>query len=160
MKEINLTSTFTIFENLTELPKNVVDLFKKAVIARNNAYAPYSKFRVGVAILLEDGTIVSASNQENAAYPSGMCAERIAIWNAGALHPNKKITKLVITAKSNSTTLDRPVGPCGACRQSISEYEIKQKEDIQIFFMGEIGKIIKSNSLNDLLPLSFDKTFL
>ncbi len=160
MKEINLTSTFTVFENLTELPKDVVDLFKKAVLARNNAYAPYSKFQVGVAILLEDGTIVSASNQENAAYPSGMCAERVAIWNAGASHPNKKIKKLVITAKSNSTTLDRPVGPCGACRQSISEYEIKQEENIQIFFMGEVGKILKSNSLSDLLPLSFDKTFL
>ncbi len=160
MKEINLTSTFTVFENLTELPKDVVDLFKKAVTTRNNAYAPYSKFQVGVAILLEDSTIVSASNQENAAYPSGMCAERVAIWNAGALHPNKKIKKIVITAKSNSTTLNRPVGPCGACRQSISEYEIKQEENIQIFFMGEVGKIIKSNSLSDLLPLSFDKTFL
>ena len=160
MKEIDLTSTFTVFDNITELQKDVVDLFKKAVLARNNAYAPYSNFQVGVTVLLENGIVVSGSNQENAAYPSGMCAERVAIWNAGALYPTKKIVKLVITAKSNSKILDKPVAPCGACRQSIAEYEIKQSKDIEIYFMGEVGKIIKSNSLNDLLPLSFDKTFL
>ena len=160
MKKINLTTTYTVFEEFKELPKNVVDLFEKAIKARDKAYAPYSNFKVGVAVLLEDNAIITGSNQENAAYPSGMCAERVAIWSASALFPEKKILKLVITAKANDKITDKPVGPCGACRQSIAEYEIKQNQNIKIYFMGETGKIVMSNSLKNLLPLSFDKSFL
>ncbi len=160
MKEVQIINTFQVFENKKELPKEIIDLFNQAEQARDKAHAPYSNFQVGAAILFENGTVITGSNQENAAYPSGMCAERVAIFYAGAKYPDEKIKTLVITAKSNTKKVDKPVGPCGACRQSIAEYEIKQKENIEIYFMGEVGKIIKSNSLKDLLPLSFDKSFL
>jgi len=160
MKEVKITATYQVFETKEELPKEIASLFKEAEKARNNAYAPYSNFQVGAAILFDNGQIVTGSNQENAAYPSGMCAERVAIYHAGSQYPDLKIKTLVITAKSNTKIVDKPVGPCGACRQSIAEYEMKQDKNIEIYFMGEVGKIVKSNSLKDLLPLSFDKTFL
>lgn len=160
MKEVKITTTYQIFESKNELPKEIISLFKQAEIARNNAYAPYSNFQVGAAILFDNGTIVTGSNQENAAYPSGMCAERVAIYHAGSKYPNLTIKALVITAKSNNKKVDKPVGPCGACRQSIAEYEIKQDKNIEIYFMGEVGKIVKSDSLKNLLPLSFDKSYL
>jgi cytidine deaminase len=160
MKDIKITSTYQVFDSINELPKKIISLFKEAEKARDNAYAPYSNFQVGAAILFENGIVVTGSNQENAAYPSGMCAERVAIYYAGSKYPKQKIEALVISAKSNTKTVDSPVGPCGACRQSIAEYEFKQKRDIAIYFKGEVGKIIKSDSLKNLLPLSFDKSFL
>lgn len=160
MKNIKITATYQVFDSLKELPKEIIHLFKEAEQAQEKAYAPYSNFQVGAAILFEDGKTVTGSNQENAAYPSGMCAERVAIYHAGSKYPNLKIKALVICAKSNTKIVDKPVGPCGACRQSIAEYEFKQEQNIAIYFKGEIGKIIKSNSLKDLLPLSFDQSFL
>ncbi len=130
---------------------------KKAI---SRAYAPYSGFQVGAAILLANGKIVTGNNQENAAYPSGMCAERVAIWSASSRYPNIVIKKIAITVKSSTKQVDQPVAPCGACRQTLLEYEINQKEPIEVFFMGEIGKVIKANSLQDLLPFSFDQSFL
>lgn len=132
----------------------------QAIEIRKNAYAPYSKFRVGAAILLDNGKIVLGSNQENAAYPSGLCAERVAIFHAGAIYPNVKIIKLAITAASDTNPTITPIPPCGACRQAIVEYESKQETPIEIYFMGEKGAIYKSNSISNLLPLSFDKSAL
>ena len=160
MKEIKLSTSFTVFDDLDELSKTDKALFLEAKKARDNAYAPYSKFHVGAALLLDDNIIVVGNNQENAAYPSGMCAERVAIWNAVSHYPNKKVLKIFITAKSSIKKVTKPVAPCGACRQTIAEYELNQGKDISIFFMGEEGKIIKSNSLKDLLPLGFDKNLL
>ena len=160
MEQKKLTITYDVFENLSELPQAVQDLFEKAIEVRQTAYAPYSQFQVGAAILLENGKIVVGSNQENAAYPSGLCAERVAIYCAGALYPNVKIKILAITATSIKHENTEPIPPCGACRQSIAEYEIKQKEPIAIYFMGASGKIILSHSLSDLLPLMFDKKYL
>ena len=131
-----------------------------AVEVRKNAYAPYSKFRVGVAILLDNGEIVLGSNQENAAYPSGLCAERVAVFYAGAVYPEAKILKMAITAASDTNQTMAPIPPCGSCRQSMAEYEIKQETPIEIYFMGEIGAIYKSESLKNLLPFMFDKKFL
>jgi len=133
---------------------------KQAAKARKKAYAPYSKFSVGVAIQLENGEVVTGNNQENASYPSGLCAERTAIYYAGAQFPNVKILKLVITAGSQNKITTSPIPPCGACRQAIAEYEVKQETPIEIYFMGETGKVIKSNSLANLLPLVFDKSVL
>ena len=160
MNELKIVSKFTVFESSEELSSNDKILFSKAVEARKNAYAPYSKFSVGASLLLENGLILTGSNQENAAYPSGMCAERVAIWNAASQYPNLKIQKIFISAKSILNKVDRPVSPCGACRQAISEYEVKQASNIEIYFTGETGKIIKSNSINDLLPLAFDNSLL
>jgi len=160
MKEIKVTSKFLIYDSTEKLSEEDKNLFLEAKKARDNAYAPYSKFHVGAALLLENNTIVLGNNQENAAYPSGMCAERVAIWNASSHYPNVKILKIFITAKSSTKIVTDPVAPCGACRQTIAEYELNQDKNIEIFFMGETGKIIKSNSLKDLLPLSFDKNLL
>ncbi|MEN2489196.1 cytidine deaminase [Flavobacterium sp. B11] len=160
MKEINITASFTIFDNLNELPAEIQDLMNQAVEIRKKAYAPYSKFKVGAALLLDNGKVILGSNQENAAYPSGLCAERTAIFYAGSAYPEAKILKMAITAASDTNQTTAPIPPCGSCRQSIAEYEIKQDTPIEIYFMGEIGEIYKSSSLKNLLPLMFDKKFL
>ena len=160
MKEITITTQFKVFESIEELPNDIQDLMTQAVEVRKNAYAPYSKFRVGVAIFLDNGKIVLGSNQENAAYPSGLCAERVAIFYAGAVYPEAKILKMAITAASDTNQTTAPIPPCGSCRQSIAEYEIKQETPIEIYFMGEIGAIYKSESLKNLQPFMFDKKFL
>ena len=160
MKEITITTQFKVFESIQELPNDIQDLMTQAVEVRKNAYAPYSKFRVGVAIFLDNGKIVLGSNQENAAYPSGLCAERVAIFYAGAVYPEAKILKMAITAASDTNQTTTPIPPCGSCRQSIAEYEIKQESPIEIYFMGESGAIYKSDSLKNLLPFMFDKKFL
>lgn len=160
MKEINITTTIEVYNGISDLPNEIQSLMNQAIEIRKKAYAPYSKFRVGAAILLDNGKIVLGSNQENAAYPSGLCAERVAIFQAGAIYPEAKIVKLAITAASDTNPTLSPIPPCGACRQSIAEYEFKQDTPIEIYFMGESGEIYKSNSINNLLPLSFDKTSL
>lgn len=160
MKEINITTQLSVFENLDQLPTDVRQLMEQAVEIRKKAYAPYSKFRVGAAILLDNGKIVLGSNQENAAYPSGLCAERVAIFYAGANYPEAKMLKIAITATSDLNSNTTPIPPCGSCRQSIAEYEFKQEQPIEMYFMGEIGAIYKSDSLKNLLPFTFDKNFL
>jgi cytidine deaminase len=160
MKEINITTSFLAFDSLEELPNDIQDLMVQAVEIRKKAYAPYSKFRVGTALLLDNGKIILGSNQENAAYPSGLCAERVAIFQAGSAHPEAKILKMAITAASDLNQTQAPIPPCGSCRQSIAEYEIKQDTPIEIYFMGETGAIYQSASLKNLLPLMFDKKFL
>jgi cytidine deaminase len=109
--------------------EEIQSLMNQAIEISKNAYAPYSKFRVGAAILLDNGKIVLGSNQENAAYPSGLCAERVAIFQAGAIYPDAKIVKLAITAASDTNPTLSPIPPCGACRQSIAEYEFKQNSN-------------------------------
>ena len=160
MKQIKITSSATVYSNLDELSTEDQMLMNRAIEARGNAYAPYSKFHVGAALLLDNGEIVLGNNQENAAYPSGMCAERVAIWQAGSLFPGVKIKKLAISASSTITEVDKPIGPCGACRQTLSEYEINQKEPFPVIFMGEVGEIVKTPSLLSLLPFSFDSSYL
>src|SRR6187402_3986051 len=156
MHEIALTSQITVFDTFQELPIDVQNLMFKAIEVRKKAYAPYSKFRVGASILLENGEIVLGSNQENAAYPSGLCAERVAIFHAGSVYPEAKILKMAITAASDNNQTKAPIPPCGSCRQSIAEYEFKQDIPIEIYFMGESGEVYKSDSIKNLLPLSFD----
>ena len=160
MKEVKIESILYIFENLEELPKDVVFLMKKAFAARDKAYAPYSKFNVGAALLLDNGEIITGNNQENASYPSGLCAERTAIYYAGSQYPNVKVVRIAISATSINKPLSSPIPPCGACRQAIAEYEVKQETPIEIYFMGESGSIAKSPSLANLLPLVFDKSVL
>jgi len=160
MKKIELKTQITVFDSVEELSDLVKGLMDKAIEAKHKAYAPYSKFNVGAALLLENGTIITGNNQENAAYPSGICAERVAIWRASSEFPNQKVLKLAISASSLTHKVSEPVAPCGACRQTLSEYEIKQQDKIEVYFMGEVGKVIKTDSLLDLLPIAFDKSFL
>ena len=160
MTEINITTQLHVFENFEELPNDIQHLMNSAIAIRKKAYAPYSKFRVGAAILLDNGEVVLGSNQENAAYPSGLCAERVAIFYAGSNFPDAKILKIAISATSDVNVNKTPIPPCGSCRQSIAEYESKQESPIEMYFMGEIGAIYKSDSLKNLLPFTFDKHFL
>ncbi len=160
MKNITINTELSVFDSLQELPQDIQNLMQQAIDMRKKAYAPYSKFRVGAAILLDNGKIVLGSNQENAAYPSGLCAERVAIFQAGAVYPDATIVQMAITAASDTNQTKSPIPPCGACRQSIAEYEFKQEQPIEIYFMGEVGAIYKSDSLKNLLPFTFDKNFL
>ncbi len=160
MKKITLETQFTVFESKDELDPQVAKLMEQAIEARKGSYSPYSNFAVGAAILLANGEVVLGANQENASYPSGLCAERTALYAAGANHPDTRIKIIAISAGSMEKETKSPIPPCGACRQAIAEYETKQNEPIAIYFMGEVGKVIKSDSLADLLPLIFDKSEL
>jgi len=160
MKKLDLHTQITIFDSKEQLPEAILSLMKEAESARENAYAPYSNFRVGAAILLDNGKIITGNNQENAAYPSGLCAERVAIYFAGAQFPNAKMLQLAVTARSEKQVLKTPIPPCGSCRQAIAEYEIKQNQPIEIYFMGETGQVYKTDSIKALLPLLFDSSSL
>ncbi len=160
MKKIKLTSELLIHDSIEALSPDDKHLMQQAIEARKKAYAPYSKFSVGAAVLLANQKIVLGNNQENAAYPSGLCAERVAIFNANANHPGIPMLQIAISASSTLNEVKHPVAPCGACRQSISEYEISQEQAIRILFMGETGAIYETGSIEDLLPLSFDRTLL
>lgn len=160
MKEIKIDVNFKVYASINELDTNIQDLMLEAVEIRKKAYAPYSKFRVGAAILLENGLIVTGSNQENAAYPSGLCAERTAIFYAGANFPNLKIMAIAISACSDLKITNGPIPPCGSCRQSMFEYEVKQEAPIRLFCMGGVGEVIESSSVGNILPFHFDKSVL
>ncbi len=160
MKKIKIESTFIVYDAIEELTIPVQKLIKKAAIAREKAYAPYSHFLVGAALELENGVIVLGNNQENASYPSGLCAERTAIYYAGAEFPNQKILRMAIVAGSTKNPTTKPIPPCGACRQALSEYEVKQSQPFELYFMGTSGKIASSKSVENILPSVFDKTVL
>ena len=160
MKEIRIETKLSVFESFDELSPSEKKYMTSAIEIRKKAYAPYSEFLVGAAIVLDNGMVLQGSNQENAAYPSGLCAERVAIFYAGANYPENKIVKMFISAAPSDREATTPIPPCGSCRQSISEYEVKQDLPIEIYFMGSKGPIHKSDSLKNLLPFMFDKANL
>lgn len=160
MKKIKSDFEFIVYDSFEELSVEEQKLMSIAVEARGNAYAPYSNFMVGAAMVLENDEVVIGNNQENASYPAGLCAERVAIFQAGAKYPGVAITTIAITATSKKHKVSNPIAPCGNCRQAIMEYEQKQANPIGIIFMGETGKIIKCSSIADLLPFAFDNSFL
>jgi cytidine deaminase len=154
MIEKKITTTFyqTDFSSLNSEEKDLVNRAKNSLEA---AYAPYSGFLVGATVLLENGEIISGNNQENVAYPSGLCAERVAIFYAGANFPNVKIKTIAITAVSKKFEIKDIISPCGACRQAIAEYEVKQENDIRILLNHPDDSILVVNSVSDLLPFMF-----
>lgn len=155
MRKLELNISFTEFENLDELNSEDRKLVLKATEALKSAYAPYSHFKVGAAVLLKDGRVFSANNQENAAYPSGLCAERVAIFSAVAQNPGIPVKTIAVTAKAEDFEIKSPVSPCGACRQVIAEYEKLYKQKIRIIMKGDTNKVIIAESIEDLLPLTF-----
>jgi cytidine deaminase len=155
MVKKELKITFTEYDSEIELNQMEQDLLQKARQASDLAYAPYSNFFVGAALLLENGVVVTGNNQENVAYPSGLCAERVAIYAAGAQYPNMAINVIAITCKSKLFHVDEPLSPCGACRQAMSEYELRHHKNIRIILAGESGKIRVMQSIADLLPFMF-----
>ena len=160
MKKQQVAFELLVFDSFEELSASDQQLMKAAINARGNAYAPYSNFQVGAAVLLENGETIIGNNQENASYPSGLCAERVAVYQAGAKYPDVPIKSIAITATSKNYVVDKPAAPCGNCRQSISEYEYKQKKPIELLLMGETGEVIKCSSIADILPLGFNNSFL
>ncbi len=157
-KELKISySTISDRNSLEDIDKK---LFNAALQAREKAYAPYSQFNVGCALLLENGEIIQGNNQENAAFPSGLCAERTAIFWTSANFPNVKIKKMFVIGSPSDGISKIAIPPCGSCRQSILEYESKQGENIEIYFSSVEGEIIKLNSIRDLLPFSFDASYL
>ena len=157
--EHQLHIKYNVFNKLTDLPEKAQNLMKQAITTREKAYAPYSKFKVGAAVLLKNGQTFIGSNQENAAYPSGLCAERVAIYQAATQYPDEEIEMIAISGSAQDPTAF-PVSPCGACRQSLSEYETKQKKLIPVYFMGAEGEIVQTESIKDLLPFLFDGSLM
>ena len=160
MQQQKLSFTINIYEDLSELSPEDRDLLSKAVASKAKAYAPYSNFRVGAAVRLKDGTVILGNNQENVSYPSGLCAERVAVFHAKALHPEIPITTIAISSSSEENPIHKPAAPCGNCRQAISEYEQQQASPIRILLRGIDGPIYECVSMSDLLPLSFDNSYL
>ncbi len=155
-KSINIIYQSLRFDELSNEDK---DLIKVSEEIRDKAYAVYSDFYVGAALLLNNGNIVLGNNQENIAFPSSLCAERVAIFYCKANYPESKIRKIAITAKSIKEAYKEVVTPCGSCRQVISEYERNQKSPIQIILKGE-NEVLIFDSINDLLPMSFETIVL
>jgi len=160
MKEKKQEISFTEYANKSELPELDAHLIEEAEKATKNAHAPYSQFKVGAAIAFEDGSILTGNNQENAAYPSGLCAERVVLFYASSQHPQKIIKSIAVVAHSLKGNIDQTISPCGACRQVIAEYEAKQNSPIRIIFMKSQHGFYSCNSIHDLLPFSFNSTLL
>jgi cytidine deaminase len=139
-------------EMLSEEEQELVIASRKMT---EKAYAPYSEFFVGAAVMLENGKVIKGSNQENGAYPSGLCAERVAVFAASAMFPGIPMRMIAVSAKSPRLTMDAPVSPCGACRQVMLEYETLQQQPIKMLLSKENGKILIIEKVEDLLPLSF-----
>lgn len=150
------TIYFDTYTTIEQLPEYAQNLWKKAQEATHRAYAPYSHFSVGCAILLENGQIVIGANQENAAYPSGLCAERVALFHYGVLLPeiNAQIVSMAIVAR-NQTGEYTPASPCGGCRQVITEFAEKQAKDFEMFFQADATHIYHLKNALDLVPIRF-----
>lgn len=144
------------YEELSVEEKNIVEKSKEQV---SKAYAPYSNFHVGATVLLENSEIFSGSNQENAAYPLGLCAERVAMFYANAQYPNVPVKMLAIAAHTNGKFMETPITPCGACRQALLETEVRFDQDITVLLYGSEG-IYKLENIKSLMPLSFEKASL
>ncbi|MDR1516567.1 MAG: cytidine deaminase [Dysgonamonadaceae bacterium] len=158
MKEINLTTKISVYPigECSEIEKKLINEAKRVALA---AYAPYSGFKVGAAVLLESGQIVTGNNQENAAYPSGLCAERTAIFYATANFPAQKVEAVAIAAFHNGEFTQDVIPPCGACRQVLLEVENRFKNSIKILMYSQ-KDVYVANSVRDLLPLSFGEEML
>lgn len=160
MKYKEIVLKFSETDQITDLDTADRQLLEKAGEAALRAYAPYSGFRVGAALRLKNGKIVDGNNQENAAYPSGLCAERVAIFSASSQYPDEIVESIAITIDTDSKKVVKPVPPCGACRQVIAEYEHKQGRKIRIIFAGETGHIVQVDGIENLLPMTFNSNNL
>lgn len=154
MRDLNIQTVIKVCQ-YNELSPKDKSLLDSAMEATKRSYAPYSRFSVGAAALLANGTVVTGSNQENAAYPSGLCAERTTLFYANSQYPDQPVTTLAIAARTERDFIDTPIPPCGACRQVILETESRYKQPIRILLYGK-NEIYLINGIKDLLPLSFD----
>ena len=153
MSKKSLNIEFVEYDSTNGLDKDLLTLINCAEDNLQNAYAPYSNFKVSAVCKMENGEIIAGTNQENGAYPSGLCAERVAVFAAKSKFPNQNIDKIVITTEQSNTF---PVSPCGACRQVLIEYEITQNQPIELILKSGNSKIWKFKSIADILPFAFD----
>lgn len=149
-----LEITYSEYSSADELPQNDANLLNAAIEALNGSYAPYSNFNVGAAVLLDNGVIVKGANQENIAYPSGLCAERTALFSAHANYPQNNIVSIAITSSQNGLLLATPPFPCGACRQVMAQTQTRNGSPLKIIIGGS-DKILVFNSVESLLPFIF-----
>ena len=152
-KEIKIA--YQEYEHVDQLEPQDRQLAQAAIEAIAGSYAPYSNFNVGAAVLLDDGQVVKGANQENAAYPSGLCAERTALFYAGANMPDKAVVAIAIAAGQNGELCSRPVTPCGACRQVMAQYQLKGGKPMTIILVGK-DRIWRFSKVEDILPFIFD----
>ncbi|TVR39584.1 MAG: cytidine deaminase [Cryomorphaceae bacterium] len=160
MKAQTIEIKVEVFPDRDALPGVQKQLLDMADEASGRAYAPYSRFHVGAAVLLENGETITGSNQENGAYPSGLCAERVALFAAKARFPSVPIVALAIFADGKDMPVSHPVSPCGGCRQVMSEYELNQPGPYPVVFQGGKGEVYRTGSAAALLPLQFRGNFL
>ncbi len=152
-KEIKIA--YQEFDSVEQLDPKDRELAEAAIEATKGSYAPYSRFNVGAAVRLDTGMIIKGANQENAAYPSGLCAERTALFYASANYPENAVTSIAIAAGQNGKICDNPATPCGACRQVMAQYQLKGKQPMSIILAGG-RKVWKFEKVDDILPLIFD----
>ena len=155
MQKTEITSTFILYNSVDDLPAKEKELVLQSIGAQKHSYSPYSKFRVGAALLLKSGKIIFGSNQENVAYPSGLCAERVALFSYGANETNDEIVAIAISATDEKNEFNEIIKPCGACLQVMAEYQMKQQEKIKVLLYSNEGKVLVCEGIDQLLPLQF-----
>lgn len=160
MEQKILNTYYEEYESASDLNADDKKLLDEAVKAASSAYAPYSHFNVGAAVLLDNGEIVCGSNQENAAYPSGLCAERVALFYSGAQYPHVKVHTIAVVAFTQNATPAHSISPCGDCRQVMAEYEHRHQKNIRLIMVGDAGRIYIFNSVKALLPFMFNSNSL
>lgn len=155
MKENKFEFNYRVYENISELPEESQWLLKEAKAVTANAYAPYSNFQVGAVAKLANGEIVAGSNQENASFPVGLCAERVLLASVSSLFPEVPVETIAISYRSERHKSDHPISPCGICRQSLQEFEGRVKHPVQLVLGGMEGPVYVIDSASQLLPLAF-----
>ena len=155
MKETKFEFSYAVFDDISELKKEDAELLVKARAVTKQAYAPYSNFFVGAVAKLGNGELVAGTNQENASYPVGICAERVLLGNAATLFPGISVDTLAISYDSKEVPSNHPISPCGMCRQALLEYETRTAKPIRLILAGQKGKIFIVNTIKFLLPFAF-----
>ncbi|NML21550.1 cytidine deaminase [Pseudoflavitalea sp. G-6-1-2] len=160
MNTNNYQFSYQVYDSIDELNAEDAWLLNEAREVSQNAYAPYSNFLVGAVAKLANGEIVAGTNQENASYPAGICAERVLLSTASSLYPNVPVNTLAISYQQAEGLSDHPVAPCGICRQSLQEFESRVKQPIRLILSGMEGKVFVIEKASSLLPLAFTQSEL
>ncbi len=160
MKSKKIEFEYEVYDSIGELSDEDAWLLNEARSVTEQAYAPYSNFHVGAVAMLANGEVVAGTNQENASYPVGICAERVLLGSVANLHPHVHVKSIAISYNSEEVKSDHPISPCGMCRQSLLEYETRLKKPIRLILGGMEGKIFIIRSAGLLLPFAFTKNEL
>ena len=155
MSEHKFEFRYDVYDDSSELDAQDAALLEQARAATKLAYAPYSNFFVGAVVRMKNGSMVTGTNQENASYPVGICAERVLLGNAATLFPGVPIDTIAVSYDSESVKSDHPISPCGMCRQALLEYEARTSEPIRLILAGQRGKIYVLHTTSFLLPFAF-----